>query len=191
MSDESLPFVKKVFGLIKNFSLHALIVNMNLKCLNLKFPPRKYPTIPERLIYGSGKTYNMASTKTGHYLARLKVTPMELKENSFYRNEQPIKSLYINDLNVCGFTRRNNVGTDFVNFAKILSRKKNCEGRLHLLAYNYDNPGKAPHKFWRKLGFASVYPEENKILDFIIENNLLVPPNMCQGTMMFLEKWNV
>ena len=39
------------------------------------------------------------------------------------------------------------------------------------------------------MGFATSSPEENKILDFVIENNIEVPQDMCQGTVMFLEKY--
>jgi len=154
----------------------------------LLFPPIKPVKIPERLIYGNGTKFNIADTITGNNLGRMKVTAMLLKENPFYKNKTPILSLYINDLHIEPFARKNKAGTDFVKFAKHLSREKSCEGRVYTLAYNYDNPGKAPHKFWRKMGFATTSPEENKTLDFIIDNNIPVPPDMCQGTTMFLEK---
>lgn len=157
---------------------------MNINCIG----PLKYPKpnkIPNRLIYGSNSQYRMVDLLTGSYLGKLKVTPTELKNNTFYKNKEPIKSLYINDLWIVPFFRRKNAGSEFVKFAKKLSYKEGCKGRLHLLAYNYDNPYQAPHKFWRKLGFASASEKENKILDFIIENDIDVPPDMCQGTFMF------
>ncbi len=151
--------------------------------------PLKPVKIPERIIYGNGSNFKMADTRTGDYLGRMKAVPMLLKTSPFYKNKKPIMSLYINDLWIMPFARRKKAGSDFVKFAKYLSRKNNCEGRVYTLAYNYDNPGKAPHKFWRKMGFATSSPEENKILDFVIENNIEVPPDMCQGTVMFLEKY--
>ena len=35
------------------------------------------------------------------------------------------------------------------------------------------------------MGFETSKPDENKILDFVIENDLPVPPYMTQGTTMF------
>ena len=128
----------------------------------------------------------MVDLSIGRYIGKIKITPTELKKSKFYQNDKPIKSLYINDLWIVPFFRKKNAGSDFIKFAKHLSKKNGCEGRIYTLAYNYDNPGKAPHKFWRKQGFASASQKENQILDFIIENNIEVPPDMCQGTMMYI-----
>lgn len=128
----------------------------------------------------------MYSLSEGRQLGIMKATPMLLKEgNSFYRNKTPILSMYINDLKA--FAKRSKVGSDFIKFAKNLSRQENCEGRVHLLAYNTDNPGKPPHTFYRKMGFATTSPSENKILDDAIKNNTSIPADMCLGTTMFLK----
>lgn len=157
--------------------------------MNINFlAPVKPVKIPARLIYGNGLKFNMADTRSGKYLGKMKVTPMTLVNNPFYKNSNPIKSLYINDLWIIPFARRNNAGAEFVKFAKYLSKKNNCEGRIYTLAYNYENPGTPPHKFWRKMGFASTSKEENHILDEAIKNHTSIPPDMCMGTTMFLEK---
>lgn len=157
--------------------------------MNINFiAPFKYTKpnkLPNRLVYGNKNQYRMVDLSTGEYIGKLKVTPTELKNNQFYKNQEPIKSLYINDLWIVPFFRRKNFGSEFVKFAKNLSYKEGCKGRLYLLAYNYDNPYQAPHKFWRKLGFSSASEKENKILDFIIENDIEVSLDMCQGTMMY------
>lgn len=152
----------------------------------LLFPPLKPVKFPERVIYGNGSKFKMADTKTGKYLGKMKVTPMVLNNNAFYKNKEPINALCINNLWVPMNVRNKKAGTAFVNFAKHLSRGKNCDGRVYTIAYNPDNP---PHKFWRKMGFATTSPQENQTLDFIIEYNLPVPPDLNQGVAMFLEKY--
>ena len=151
--------------------------------------PLKPIKIPDRLIYSNGSRFNMADTRTGSYLGKMKITPMQLINNPFYKNKEPVKSLYINDLWIMPFARRNNAGAEFVKFAKYLSKKNNCEGRVYTLAYNYDNPGSPPHKFCRKMGFATTSKEENRILDEAIKNDTPIPADMCMGTTMFLEKY--
>lgn len=151
----------------------------------LLFPPIKPAKFPNRVIYGNGTKFKMAETQTGQYLGKMKVTPMVMRNNAFYKNKEPIRALCINDLQIQPFARRKNAGSDFVKFAKYLSREKNCGGRVYTVAYNPEIP---PHKFWRKMGFATTSQDENKTLDFIIEYNLPVPPDMSQGSVMFLEK---
>uniref|UniRef100_UPI0040269BC1 hypothetical protein n=1 Tax=Candidatus Scatousia sp. TaxID=3085663 RepID=UPI0040269BC1 len=151
----------------------------------LTFPPLKQIKIPDRLIYGNGSAYRLADVTTGTYLGKMNVATMTLTNNPYYKNDKPVKSLYISNLWIKPFARLKNAGSDFVKFAKHLSYKNDCNGRIHLVAYNYEHPGVAPHKFWRKMGFETSKPDENKILDFVIENDLPVPPYMTQGTTMF------
>lgn len=95
--------------------------------------PLKPVKISERIIYGNGSNFKMADTRTGDYLGRMKAVPMLLKTSPFYKNKKPIMSLYINDLWIMPFARRKKAGSDFVKFAKYLSRKNNCEGRVYTL----------------------------------------------------------
>lgn len=162
---------------------------MNIRKLTPFIPPLKSAKIPDRFIFNNGNKYYMFDTKSGEKLARLKVTPMLLKDDSFYRNSEPVNSLYINDLRVSSFARKQGIGSEFAKFVKILSKKLGCKGRVHLVAYNHENPGNAPHKFWKKQGFAATSPEQNSTLDFVLEYDLPVPADMCQGTPMFLENF--
>ena len=162
--------------------------SMNIRRIQTFTPPLKPAPIPQRLIYGNGKRYFMFDTKNGSILGKLKVTPMVLADNKFYKNSKSVRSLYINNLFVASFARRNKVGKELVEFAKNLSSKENCGGRVHCVAYNPEKPSLAPHKFWRKQGFSSASNYENRIIDFTIENDIPIPPDMCQGTAMYFAK---
>lgn len=145
---------------------------------------------PERLIYKNvaKDTYYMISTKTFAALGELKVKTTLLSDTSYYRDiKTPALSLYIRDLKA--YIKRTGVGSDFIKFCKNLSKQENCNGRVHVLAYNANHPGKPPHKFYRKAGFAANNSDETKIIDSAIKNNTSVPADMCLGTPMYLEKF--
>lgn len=145
---------------------------------------------PERLIYKNTvkDTYYMLSTKTLEPLGELKADVMLLRDKSYYRDiKTPTLSLYIKDLKA--YIKRTGVGSDFIKFCKSLSRQEGAKGRVHVLAYNTDHPGKPPHKFYRKAGFAANNQDETKIIDSTIKNNTSIPADMCLGTPMYLEKF--
>ncbi len=143
--------------------------------------------IPERIIYTNAEHSNIYSFKSGHVLGHIKTKMVVLKDESFYPNGKGITSLYIKDLEVKPFARKKGIGTELVNFARNLSKKLGAEGRVHVIAYNYKNPGKAPHKFYRKLGFSASSEMENKAIDFAIENDIPIPPLLTQGSPMYLK----
>ena len=152
-------------------------------------PPLKPVKIPERLIYCAPKNnYRMFSTKNGSYLGVMKATVCELVDDSFYKDAVHSKSLYINSLKVFPFARRQGIGSELLKFAEKLSLRNNAEGRVHLIAYNADNPAQAPQIFYRKYGFSTTSAAENKMIDEAIENNTPVPAFLTQGSCMFLEK---
>lgn len=144
--------------------------------------------IPPRLIYefSSGNKYNMFSTKTGELLGYMEANVAPLTRE-FYPLSKPAKSLYINKLEA--YKKGEKVGTEFINFAKFLSKRDGGEGRIHLIAYNADKISYPPHKFYRKLGFTCQKAEETKAIDYAIKNNEEIPIKMLYGTCMYLEKY--
>ncbi len=152
--------------------------------------PLKLLKLPARLIYKAGTKnvkYNMFSTKTGEHLGYMRAETFTLNTKDFYPVEKPTKSLYINKLEA--FKKREGVGTDFINFAKHLSKESGAEGRIHLIAYNADSIANPPQKFYRKLGFTCKKPEDNKAIDDAIKNNTLLPFRLNFGSIMYLEKF--
>lgn len=147
--------------------------------------------LPQRLIYkavGKSSTQcNMFSTKTGEFLGFMRVKKVLLKNSDFYPITNPVYSLYINKLEA--FKKGEGVGSDFINFAKYLSKKSGAEGRLHVVAYNPKEPFSSPQKFYRKLGFTCKKPEDTKIIDEAIQNNTRIPFKLNLGIIMYLEKF--
>lgn len=139
--------------------------------------------IPSRLIYrfSSMDKFNMFSTKTGELLGHMQANILP------YPYEKGVKSLYLNKLEA--YKKREKVGTDFINFAKILSKKEGGEGRIHLIAYNAEKISEPPHKFYRKLGFVCPDAEETKLIDEAIKNDEEIPIRMLYGSFMYLEKY--
>ena len=80
--------------------------------------------------------YRMFDTKTGKYVGEMIGCPV-LHDNSkvrqiFYQKNEPYKSFYIAELKM--EERFLGYGTQFINFAKNLSKQSGCEGRVHLVA---------------------------------------------------------
>lgn len=155
---------------------------------NLLYPPIKtLKTIPKRLIYPEFDTYTMFSTDSFQVLGRMRANPMKMVDNSFYRRiPKNTLSLYINQLDA--FVKNSKVGTDFINFAKRLSHQKNCEGRVHVIAYNVDCPKQPPHKFYKKMGFVARSPMDDSYLEDAVKNNTNIPIHMYYGTPMTLKQ---
>lgn len=149
---------------------------------------KTFNKIPSRLIYkfSSKNQYNMFSPKTGDVLGYMQANIVDSTKD-FYSISQPAKSLYINKLK--SYVKHKKVGTDFINFAKYLSKKEGGEGRIHLIAYNADKISEPPHKFYRKLGFSCNSLDDTKIIDEAIKNNEDLPVDMFYGTCMHLEKY--
>ena len=101
--------------------------------------------LPEALIYNPPKTnsFRMLSTKTGEMIGFMNVF-------CFTKDE-----LFINPLLIFN-QRRQGYGTKFLNFAKNLSEKLGCGGRLGVKASTLEfDPHNPPHIFYRKFGFTS------------------------------------
>ncbi len=153
--------------------------------------PLKLLKLPARLIYKAGSKgnnqYNMFSTKTGEYLGYMRAEKVLLKKSDFYPITEPTPSLYLNKLEA--LKKGEKVGTDFINFARHLSKKEGAGGRIHLIAYNSNDIKNPPQKFYRKLGFTCTRAEDNKIIDDAIKNNTPLPFRLNFGSIMYLEKF--
>ena len=153
--------------------------------------PLKLLKLPARLIYKAGSKgnnqYNMFSTKTGEHLGFMRAEKVLLKKSDFYPITEPTPSLYLNKLEA--LKKGEKVGTDFINFARHLSKKEGAGGRIHLIAYNSNDITKPPQKFYRKLGFTCTRAEDNKIIDDAIKNNTPLPFRLNFGSIMYLEKF--
>ncbi len=154
--------------------------------------PLKPQKIPDHLIYKAGKdTYRMFSVQSGKMLGIMKASAFDFYGAGSGNNSLLYKSLYIRLLEVAPFARCKGIGTELIKFAQKLSFRNECNGRIHLVAYNAENPGKAPHKFYRKLGFSTTSKEENRLIDEAIKNNTPIPAMLTQGSVMFLENFKI
>ena len=153
--------------------------------------PLKLLKLPARLIYKAGSKgnnqYNMFSTKTGEHLGYMRAEKVLLKKSDFYPITEPTPSLYLNKLEA--LKKGEKVGTDFINFARHLSKKEGAGGRIHLIAYNSNDIKNPPQKFYRKLGFTCTRAEDNKIIDDAIKNNTPLPFRLNFGSIMYFEKF--
>ncbi len=128
--------------------------------------------IPETLIYNpkGSNLYNMFNTKTGRCIGRMVAYPKENKE------------LEICELLIFSKPRQG-YGTKFLDFAKDLSKKIGCGGRMSLTACTtpYD-PHNPPHIFYRKYGFTSDNKKMIKKIDKCIRRkkqlNALYTPQL-------------
>lgn len=114
--------------------------------------------IPEYLFYSqtlnkekSIESHRMINSKTGKYLGEIITYPQDFY---YFNLEVPgLRSLYIDRLSV--FNRNKGFGTKFLNFARVVSKQKGCNGRLHLISSDCYDKEKPPHIFYRKYGFDS------------------------------------
>ena len=141
---------------------------MNMKTSLLLTKPVK--KLPEVLFYSrpSTNSYTMISTKNPEILGHMRAFV------SNYHFKDPY--LFVHQL-VIFKNKRQGYGTKFLDFAKNLSKKSGCGGRVRLIATTtaYD-PRNPPHLFYRKNGFSSNnkkfiakmdrYIRKNKQLDY-------------------------
>lgn len=130
--------------------------------------------LPEYLFYSqtlnkekSIESHKMLNTKTGEYLGKMITYPHDFY---YFNLEVPgVRSLYIDCLKV--FNRNEGLGTKFLDFAKVLSKQKGCNGRLHLISSDCYDKEKPPHIFYRKYGFDSRDVKKLKEVDAAISNS--------------------
>ena len=111
-----------------------------------KIPP-KITEMPEVLIYNPPKTpiYKMSTTFMPREVGWMRAYPI---------NENGKKSLWVDELVIK--EKRRGYGTMFLDFARKLSERFECGGKLKLQAgITIFDPTRPPHPFYRKYGFTS------------------------------------
>lgn len=119
--------------------------------------------MPDVLLYKPAKSikYKMFDVKHSKYVGFMEARPIK---------DKGIRTLFIEFLLVND--KRKGFGTKFIQFAKNLSKKLNCEGRVSLEATTtvYD-PHNPPHVFYRKNGFACDDKKMLRKIDMSIKKN--------------------
>lgn len=134
--------------------------------------PIKPTKITDRILYNKDGQYNMISLNQNKLLGYIALAP---KKDTLYISK--LRSYYPEN-------KQLKVGTSLINFAKKMSKKMGFDGKLNVIAYKTDYWDKDPHKFYRKQGFTTNYPEKDEMLDFCIEYNIDIPHYMKQGISM-------
>lgn len=172
---------------------------MQAKSLMFLRPLKK---LPSKLIYKNPKpikvssdlngcevdvfSYNMLDMNKKKVVATMHAGPVLFKNqgNKLYPIEGVYKSLYISLLESidegCGY------GSEFIKIAKLISRRSGCGGRVHLVASRVFSPDNPPHLFYRKLGFNSVSPYLDQIMDFYLWVKRPLPEEYADNLDMFL-----
>lgn len=133
--------------------------------------------LPKYLIYNPQNTnlYRMFSTKNGKSIGEMVAIPSVLHQ-----------TLIIDRLIIprCA-NRRQGAGTDFLNFAKNLSKSFGFEKRMMLLASTLSlDPHNPPHIFYRKFGFTTDNKELLKKIDKCIKKGTQLDDYSTPQTLM-------
>lgn len=163
---------------------------------------RPVKQIPRILIYKCPKTtnkrnwqykdiipseYRMVDTLTGKFVGEMVGGPVlhnNSKQHVFYPINSPYKSFYISYLNIeeqfMGY------GRQFINFAKNLSRRSGCNGRVHLVASRVYDRNHPPHVFYKKCGFFSNNGFMNNYIDNCISSDCSMEIAFADNLNMYL-----
>lgn len=112
--------------------------------------------------------YHFCASPKGNYLGRIAVVPETVNEYvTFYPNKSNYKSLSIDFIKT--EVQGQGVGSFLIEFIKNLSKKLGCEGRVHVIAGNYDKTTPPPQIFFRKQGFSTANKKHLDIIDEAIK----------------------
>lgn len=134
-------------------------------------------------IISEGAYYYCVSPKN-KYMGRVTVAPEVVNEYvTFYPDKSNYKSLSIDFIK--SDIQGQGVGSFLIEFIKNLSKKLGCEGRVHVVAGNFNKSNTPPQIFFRKQGFCTA---NKKHLD-IIDNAIKTGDYNCNlgSTPMYLE----
>ena len=144
--------------------------------------------MPEHLIYFNRKNnnYTMFSTNTGEILGKMSARPEYIYGNKIYYPELAgYSSLYITSLKA--EKRKQGIGREFINFARLESIRRGCEGRVHLIADNVTKePDNLPYVAYRKMGLDSQQKWAITSIDRYIKTGETLPLLIKRGLAMFL-----
>ena len=147
--------------------------------------------IPEYICYRHPKSnlYIMADKK-GCIVGRMNAHPKYVPDSdTYYPGESGYYSFYINRLFVNKEFRNKGIGKAFLNIAAKESYRRNCDGKVHLIAAILEGGGKPPQKLYRKYGFDSRNKYHIALIDKAIKDKTDVS-KMCWHTPMYLPKKN-
>ncbi len=153
---------------------------------NYSFLPIKYSRIVPRLLIMTRKNipaedllsgekffvniYKMIDTQKGIDAGQMIARPVRNVINrSVYPDEINFDAFKIEKLKVT--EPRQGYGKELIKYAKLESKKYNCQGRVFLSAttkYDHKNPS---HIFYRKMGFETASSRINKAFDRCISEN--------------------
>lgn len=141
------------------FSKSSILFQRPLK----KFPKTIIFSSPKPLEYYSKinnsnmkmTSYKMYDTELGEVVAYMRSGPVSVKSEDLKLYDLPkgYMSYYINFL--FARARSRGYGKAFLNFAKIMSKKTGCEGRLHLNAGEINPLAGPPHLFYKSQGLVA------------------------------------
>lgn len=133
--------------------------------------------LPDVLIYNTPNTnmYSMMTTFMPRLVGTMRAFPVKQGQDKY---------LWIDLLVI--FQKRFGFGTEFLDFARNLSRQYGCEGNIRLKAGTtvYD-PTTPPHAFYRKYGFGSDKKRTLRKVDRAIKDNKLLNYKTIPAIEMF------
>ena len=137
-------------------------LSLNKSILNTK--PLK--SIPRGLIYHAPKSdmYSLVDLNSKKCVGKKLAYPKSCTNSTFYNVEPNGKTFHIYSLKIS--EKNQGWGSYFIKFAKNESIRRNCKGRVSLVAFY---PGKAPHIFYKKQGFVTKDKNLNSYLDKCIQ----------------------
>ena len=126
--------------------------------------------MPKGLIYNPKGTdyYYLFASKTGKHVGTMRAYPI-FNDKSYYADKGVNDSIfYISSLEIEPRHQKKGWGEYFIDFAKKESVKQNCDNRISLVAYNFEE---SPHAFYFKQGFVTLDESTNKILNEYVKNH--------------------
>ncbi len=150
---------------------------------NYKYPPiqNRLKEMPKKLVF-----YKKSAEKKHDFVLFtthqpwLKSVMYCIETTRDYDNQ---KSLLIASL--YSSPKKQGLGTEMLNIAKIFSKKLGYEGRFHLFADPQFTMTEVPHIFYRKYGMSSDSPELNNKLDDFIKNKKRATIKDFKRTVMY------
>ena len=153
----------------------------------MNFPPIK-PTyhaknLPEYLFYKTphqvSNTYRMFSTKNGTYGGEIVLRKSLIQHRDDYNGA----TLAVDFINAKKW--RQGYGTQLMNFAKNYSKRNGCNGYIILKADCGFMQQSVPHIFYRKCGFTTLDPKQDKKLDKFIKQGKNATHKDFKGMVMY------
>ena len=145
-----------------------------MKTCGLKYPPIKY-SIPTHVFYHQGVSrHEITGELIDHFIAfstkkkdRGAKAFLQCMASTVDRDGMTdVPSVYVK--NLISLPSGMGLGTSCLDFAQVYSKKKGCNGYLHLLASASYTPNRIPHIFYRKYGMNTNCATTNKDLDKLI-----------------------